>query len=169
VIALIAWIVAVVIKKIVLKVLQTARVDESVGSKAGLEKKEVPLSQTIAEIVHYLVLLLFLPTVLNALALGGLREPLQQMIGKVLVFFPNLFTAALILLIGWFIARIPKKIGTGLHIALGAERLSEKVGLSKVLGEQGLSGSIGLVVYMTIMIPVLLAALQALAEREGSD
>jgi hypothetical protein len=163
VIALIAWIVAVVLRKIVLKVLQTARVDESVGSKAGLEEKEVPLSLTIAEIVYYLVLLLFLPMVLNALALGGLLEPLQLMISKILVFLPNLFAAALILLIGWFIARILQKIVTGLLVALGAERLSEKVGLSKVLGKQGLSGSIGLVVYILILIPVLLAALQALA------
>lgn len=163
VIALIAWIVAVVLKKILSKVLRAAKVDESVGGKAGFETKEVPLSQTIAEIVFYMVLLLFLPMVLNALALGGLLEPLQLMIGKILGFLPNLFAAAIILLIGWFIARILQKITTSLLVALGAERLSEKVGLSKVLGEQGLSGLIGLVVYILILIPVLIAALQALA------
>ena len=163
VIALIAWIVAVVLKRIVLKVLQSARVDESVGSKAGLEKKEMPLSQTIAEIVYYVVLLLFLPMVLNALTLGGLLEPLQLMISKILGFLPNLFAAAIILIIGWFIARILQKIVTSLLVALGAEKLSEKVGLSKVLGEQGVSGLIGLVVYILILIPVLIAALQALA------
>jgi hypothetical protein len=123
----------------------------------------VPLSQTIAEIVYYLVLLLFLPMVLNALTLGGLLEPLQLMISKILGFLPNLFAAAIILVIGWFIARILQKIVTSLLVALGAERLSEKVGLSKVLGEQGVSGLIGLVVYILILIPVLIAALQALA------
>ena len=163
VIALIAWIVAVVLKKIVLQVLRAAKVDEGVGSKAGLEKKGMPLSQTIAEIVYFLVLLLFLPMVLNALALGGLLEPLQLMIGKILGFLPNLFAAAIILLIGWFIARILQKIVTSLLIAIGTEKLSEKVGLSKILGEQGLSGLIGLVVYVLILIPVLIAALQALA------
>jgi hypothetical protein len=163
VIALIAWIIAVVLKKIVLNVLRAAKVDEGVGSKAGLEKKELPLSQTIADIIYYLVLLLFLPMVLNALALGGLLEPLQLMISKILVFLPNLVAAALILLIGWFIARILQKIVTNLLIALGTEKLSEKVGLSKILGEQGLSGLIGLVVYILILIPVLIASLQALA------
>ena len=163
VIALIAWIIAVVLKKIVLNVLRAAKVDEGVGNKAGLEKKELPLSQTIADIIYYLVLLLFLPMVLNALALGGLLEPLQLMISKILVFLPNLVAAALILLIGWFIARILQKIVTNLLIALGTEKLSEKVGLSKILGEQGLSGLIGLVVYILILIPVLIASLQALA------
>jgi hypothetical protein len=163
VIALIAWIVAVVLKKIVLQVLRAAKVDEGVSSKTGLEVKGMPLSQSIAEIVYYLVLLLFLPMVLSALALSGLLEPLQMMISKILLFLPNLLAASLIVIIGWFLARILQRIVTNLLIALGAEKLSEKIGLSKILGEQGLSGLIGLVVYILILIPVLIAALQALA------
>jgi hypothetical protein len=163
VIALIAWIVAVVLKKIVLQVLRAAKVDEGVSSKTGLEGKGMPLSQSIAEIVYYLVLLLFLPMVLSALALSGLLEPLQMMISKILLFLPNLLAASLIVIIGWFLARILQRIVTNLLIALGAEKLSEKIGLSKILGEQGLSGLIGLVVYILILIPVLIAALQALA------
>ena len=161
VLALIAWIVATVLKKVILRVLQAAKVDESLGSKAGIDKAEMPLSQTIAEIVFFLVLLLFLPMVLNALALGGLLEPLQLMIGKILAFLPNLFAAAIILIIGWFLAKILQKIVINLLVAMGTERLSEKAGLAKVLGKQGLSGLIGLVVYILILIPVLIAALQA--------
>jgi hypothetical protein len=163
VIALVAWIVAVILKKIVLQVLQAAKVDEGVSSRTGLEGREMPLSQSIAEIVYYLVLLLFLPMVLSALGLSGLLEPLQMMISKILLFLPDLFAAALIVIIGWFLARILQKIVTNLLVALGAEKLSERVGLSKVLGEQGLSGLIGLIVYILILIPVLIAALQALA------
>ena len=163
VLALVAWIVATVLKKVILRVLQAAKVDESLGSKAGIDKAEMPLSQTIAEIVFFLVLLLFLPMILNALALGGLLEPLQLMIGKILAFLPNLFAAAIILIIGWFLAKILQKIVINLLVAVGTERLSEKVGLAKVLGKQGLSGLIGLVVYILILIPVLIAALQALA------
>ena len=161
VLALVAWIVATVLKKVILRVLQAAKVDESLGSKAGIDKAEMPLSQTIAEIVFFLVLLLFLPMILNALALGGLLEPLQLMIGKILAFLPNLFAAAIILIIGWFLAKILQKIVINLLVAMGTERLSEKAGLAKVLGKQGLSGLIGLVVYILILIPVLIAALQA--------
>jgi hypothetical protein len=163
VIAVIAWVVAVVLKRIVLQVLRAAKVDEGVGKETGLEEKGLPLSQSIAEVVYYLVLLLFLPMVLSALGLSGLLEPLQMMISKILLFLPNLFAAALILIIGWFLARILQRIVTNLLIAAGAEKLSERVGLSRVLGEQGLSGLIGLVVYILILIPVLIAALQALA------
>ncbi len=163
VLAVIAWVLATVLKKVVLGVLKSAKVDEGLGSKTGLDKAEVPLSQTIAEIVFFLVLLLFLPMILNALALGGLLEPLQMMIGKIMGFLPNLLAAVIILIIGWFIARILQKIVTNLLIAMGSEKLSERVGLSKVLGSQGLAGLIGLIVYILILIPVLIAALQALA------
>ena len=158
-----AWVIATVLKKVVLRVLLAAKVDESLGRKTGLDKAEMPLSQTMAEIVFFLVLLLFLPMILNTLALGGLLEPLQLMIGKILLFLPNLLAAAIILIIGWFVARILQKIVTNLLIAMGSERLSEKVGLAKVLGSQGLAGLIGLIVYILILIPVLIAALQALA------
>lgn len=163
VLAVIAWIIAAVLKKIVVKVLQSANVDEGLSSKTGLDKAEIPMSQTIGEIVFFLVLLLFLPMILNALALGGLLEPLQLMIGKILGFLPNLIAAAIILLIGWFLARILQKIVTNLLVAMGSEKLSERVGLDKVLGSQGLAGLIGLVVYILILIPMLIAALQALA------
>ncbi|MDD5257546.1 mechanosensitive ion channel [Methanothrix soehngenii] len=161
-IAIVAIVLAMVLKRVVLTVLRSANVDEDIGSKAGLERKEMPLSQTISEIVFYLVLLLFLPMVLNALSLGGLLEPLQVMMSKMLGFLPNLLAAAAILLVGWFLARIVQKILTGLLLAVGSERLSEKVGLSRVLGERGLAGLIGLIVYALILIPVLMAALQAL-------
>ncbi|MDD4162922.1 MAG: mechanosensitive ion channel [Methanothrix sp.] len=163
VLVVIAWVIATVLKKVVLRVLLAAKVDESLGRKTGLDKAEMPLSQTMAEIVFFLVLLLFLPMILNTLALGGLLEPLQLMIGKILLFLPNLLAAAIILIIGWFVARILQKIVTNLLIAMGSERLSEKVGLAKVLGSQGLAGLIGLIVYILILIPVLIAALQALA------
>ncbi len=163
VLAVIAWIIATLLKKIVVKVLQSANVDEGLSSKTGLDKAEIPMSQTIGEIVFFLVLLLFLPMILNALALGGLLEPLQIMIAKILGFLPNLIAAAIILLIGWFLARILQKIVTNLLMAMGSEKLSERVGLDKVLGSQGLAGLIGLVVYILILIPMLIAALQALA------
>jgi hypothetical protein len=65
--------------------------------------------------------------------------------------------------VGWFIARIVQRIVSNLLAAVGADRFSERVGLSKLLGEQQLSGVVGLVVYILILIPVLIAALNALA------
>ncbi len=122
----------------------------------------IVLAMLLKRVILRVLRSLFLPMVLNALSLGGLLEPLQVMMAKMLSFLPNLLAAAVILLLGWFVARIVQRILTSLLVAFGSERLSERVGLSRVLGQRGLAGLLGLIVYALILIPVLMAALQAL-------
>jgi len=160
---LIAWIVASALRLVISRVLSAAKIDERLGSSAGLEEERVPLAQTLGNAVYWLVFLLFLPAVLSALELEGLLQPVQGMINQILGFLPNIFAAGLILAIGWFMARIVQQIVTNLLAAVGADRLSERVGLAPALGERRLSGLLGLVVYILILIPVLIAALNALA------
>jgi hypothetical protein len=157
---LIAWIVASVLKFALSRVLSAAKIDERLGSSAALEEeKRVPLAQTLGNAVYWLVFLLFLPAVLSALELEGLLQPVQGMLNQILGFLPNIFAAGLILAVGWFVARIVQQIVTNLLAAIGADQLR----LAPVLGERRLSGLLGLVVYVLILIPVLIAALNALA------
>ena len=161
---LVAWIVANVLKFAISRVLTAAKLDERLGTSVGLEEeKRVPLAQTLGNAVYWLIFLLALPAVLSALELEGLLQPVQGMINQILGFLPNIFAAALILAVGWFIARIVQQIVTNLLAAIGTDRLSERVGLTPVLGKQQLSGLLGLVVYVLVLIPVLIAALNALA------
>jgi hypothetical protein len=85
------------------------------------------------------------------------------MVDKILGFLPNILIAGLIVVIGWFVAQIVRQLVTSLLATVGVDNLSERVGLSRVLGEPGLSGVVGMIVYILILIPVLLAALNALA------
>lgn len=163
VLVLIAWFIAYALKRIVLVALKAARVDERSGEESGTEMKKVPVSQTVAEAVYWLVWLLFLPLILDALNLGGLLAPVQLLISEILGFLPNLLAAAIIVVVGWFLARVLQRVVTNLLLALGSERFAERLGLAKTLGTQGLSGLIGLIVFILILIPVLLAALQALS------
>lgn len=160
---LVAWVLASILKFFVARVLRAARLDERMGSLAGVEEEErVPLAKTLGDAVYWLVFLLFLPAVLGALAVEGLLEPVQGMIDNVLGFLPNIFAAGLILAVGWFAARIVQRIVTNLLVAIGADRLSERVQLDRVLGKQRLSAVVGLVLYLLVLIPVLIAALNAL-------
>jgi hypothetical protein len=112
--------------------------------------------------VYWLVFLLFLPAILGALELTGLLEPVQNLVDEILAFVPNLFAAGLILVIGWFVARIVQRVVTNLLSAVGVDRLSERVGVASAFGTQKLSGLIGLLLYILILLPVLIAALDAL-------
>ena len=51
-------------------------------------------------------------------------------------------------------------VASALH-AFGADALSDRLGLAKYLGKPNLSGLIGLVVYILVFIPVVIAALNA--------
>ena len=163
VLLLIAWIVARVLKFMVSRGLTAAKLDERLISQADIEEeRRIPLAKSISEAVYWLVFLLFLPAVLGALGLEGLLEPVRDMLDKILTILPNLFAAGLVLLVGWFVARILQRIVTNLLSAIGTDQLSEKVGLASALGKQRLSGLIGLVVYILILIPVVIAALNIL-------
>jgi hypothetical protein len=164
VLLLVAWVLATGLRFLVRKLLSATRLDEKLGSQVGLEEGgSIPLSRTLGDAVYWMIFLLFLPAVLGALNLSGLLQPVQGMLDKILGFLPNLFAAGLILGVGWLLARIVQRIASNVLAAVGADRLSESVGLDKALGEQKLSGLAGLVLYILILVPVLVASLNALS------
>jgi len=163
-ILLVAWIVASLLRVVVSRALGAAKIDERLAREAGVEgEKSAALTKTLADTVYWLVLLFFLPALLNALSLQGLLAPVQGMVDKVLDFLPNIFTAGLILAIGWLVARVVQRVVSNLLAAMGADQFSERVGLSRVFGQQRLSSVVGLILYVLILIPVLIGALQSLA------
>ncbi len=109
------------------------------------------------------MLLLFLPAILSTLGVEGLLKPVQGMVEKILAFLPNIFTAVVIVLLGWLIARMVQRIVTNFFEAIGTDKLSEKIGMASAMGKKKLSGVLGMLVYILILIPILVAALNALA------
>ena len=166
ILVVIAWGLASLLRILVSRGLEVAKLDERVSRKAdageGPRERRVPVARTLGDAVYWLVFLLFLPAILGALALEGLLTPVQGMLDRFLTFLPNVASAALIALIGWFVARVVQRIVSNLLSAAGTDRLSDRVGLSKALGSQKLSRLVGLVVYILILVPVLIAALDAL-------
>jgi len=160
---LVAWMVASILKFAIVRVLRAARLDERLYSEADLEAPEqVVLSTTLGNVIYWLIFLLFLPAVLGALGLQGLLGPVQGMVDEILGVLPNILGAGLILVVGWIAARIVRQIITKLLVAIGSDRLGEQTGLAAALGGQQLSKVIGTIVYVLILIPVAIAALNAL-------
>jgi hypothetical protein len=164
ILVVVAFLVASGLRFVVRRVVSASKLDERLADQAGLKEGEAPpLSKTMGDAIYWLVFLLFLPAILGALKLEGLLGPVQGMVDKTLAFLPNLLAAGVILAVGWLLARIVQRIVTNLLAAVGADRLSDQVGLASALGEQKLSGLIGLVLYIIILVPVLIASLNALA------
>src|SRR5512136_2469382 len=160
VVVFIAWLVATILRAIVRGFLEATKMDKRIGDAADL--KDWPLARAVGEVVYWLIWLLFLPIIFAAFGLTALIAPVMSLLGELLGWIPNLIVAAIILIVGWFIARIVQRIVASFFAALGTDKLSDRVGLSKYMGKMTLSALLGYVVFILIMIPILIAALEAL-------
>jgi hypothetical protein len=163
ILVIVAMLLAKFLRVIVRRAVRASNVENRIsGTPDKPSDTKQPLADTLSDATYWLTLLLFLPAVLSALDLGGLLEPVRDVVNEILGYMPNLFGAAIILIVGWFVARILRRIVTNLLSAAGADSLAERVGIEKAVGEQKVSGLVGLVVYILIFVPVLVAALNAL-------
>ncbi|MBC8873416.1 MAG: mechanosensitive ion channel [Planctomycetes bacterium] len=159
----VAWIVARFTRFVVSKALTASKIDRRLTREAGVDSDgDLPLTKTISEATYWLVFLFFLPAILSALAVPGLLAPVQNVVTQIMGFLPNVFAAAVILGIGWFVARIVRRITANLLAASGADRLGERVGITKVMGDNKLSGVVAFLVYILILVPVIVGSLNAL-------
>jgi hypothetical protein len=149
-----AWLGARLARAAALRLAARVRLDERLSSPG--------LSLTLAGVAAALVWLLALPALLGTLELQGLLTPVNAMLSRLLAYLPNLIGAAVVLGIGVLVARIAKQVVSGLARAAGSEKLAGKLGLAASLGPEGLAGIAGQVVFVLLLLPTTLAALQPL-------
>ena len=160
-----AWFLATIVKIITVRSLQAFNLDERLNPEPenrAPSLNQVSLSQTIGNALYWFIFLLFLAPVLDTLELRQALQPVQALITEVLLILPNILAAILIAVVGWFIANVVRRIVTNLLVTTGIDRLGSRLGLSSTAGVQPLSSIIGTIVYVLILIPVAIAALNAL-------
>jgi hypothetical protein len=163
-ILLFAWLIASGLKFLIQKGGKTLGVHEKLSKYKLTDDNQQTTNavDTVANIVFYLVLLMALPAVLSALNLRGVSEPFENMIAGILSFIPKLFGAALILLVGYFVAKIVRDILTNFLQSIGTERLVQRFGLSRLFEGTSLSRVVGTIAFVLILIPTVIAALERL-------
>ncbi|WP_414546275.1 mechanosensitive ion channel [Nostoc sp. CCY0012] len=161
----VAWLLATIVKIITVRGLQALRLDERLNQETQDDTtnlNQVSLSETIGNALYWFIFLLFLVPVLDTLALRQALLPVQAVITEILSILPNIIGAGLIAAIGWFVANVVRRIVTNLLASTGINHLGSRMGLSSGVGTQSLSSIIGTIVYVLILIPVAIAALNAL-------
>ncbi|MEH2403211.1 mechanosensitive ion channel [Nostoc sp.] len=160
-----AWFLATIVKIITVRSLQAFNLDERLNPEPADRApslNQVSLSQTIGNALYWFIFLLFLAPVLDTLGLQQALQPVQALITEILLILPNILAAILIAVVGWFIANVVRRIVTNLLATTGIDYLGSRLGLSSTAGVQPLSSIIGTIVYVLILIPVAIAALNAL-------
>jgi len=155
ILVLLAWLVATLLQAIVNRALAATTIDEKLSKEAGME----PMSRTVANVLFWLVVLLFMPSILAAYDLRGLLEPVQSMLTRLLDMVPNVFGAAVIGFVGWLVAKVLRGLVTNLLAAAGADKMGSQIGLADTVKLSRLAGTI---VFILVFVPTLIAALDAL-------
>ncbi len=152
---LVAWLLALLGRMSITRLLEKSRLSE----KLAAETEAGTLSASLGNIVFWLVLLIFLPAILDTFGLQGLLGPVQNMVNKILAMLPNIFGALVLGFVGWLVARILRDLVTNILDVSGINTLGRKAGLT---GEMTLAKLIGTLVFLFVLIPALIAALNAL-------
>ncbi|OCR02300.1 hypothetical protein BCD67_20075 [Oscillatoriales cyanobacterium USR001] len=160
----VAWLLATIAKLVVTRALRVFRLDERLNQQvsATATPNQLSLSETLANALYWFIFLLFLPSVLSTLELQGTLQPVQKLLDDILSILPNVLGAVFIGATGWLIAQIVRRIVTNLLAATGTDLLGARVGMTQSSGGQSLSWILGTVVYVLILIPTAIAALNAL-------
>lgn len=167
VLILAAWIIATALRYLVRKGLGMLKFDERMSKYGAIEDEEkVSIVEPLATAVFWFTFLLFLPSVLAALGLNSLAVMGQSVFDQIVSYLPGIFTAAVIALIGWILARIVRQIVTGLLMALGLDKFGTRVGLPE---GRSLSEILGNILYIVILFFVIVAAVGALDIPAISD
>lgn len=160
----VAWLLAGLLRVLVKNGIVASGLDRRIADETdeAVGRDRASTVKLLGDVVFWVVILLFLPGILGVLELGGLLTPAEDMITEVLTFVPNIIGAALILVVGWLVAKLLRRLVTNVSAGVGVDRLGERIGVSAALGQQRLSELIGVIVYVALFIPVLIAALSAL-------
>lgn len=156
----VAWLIASAVRIIVTRTAGT--VVPAMSRTLAVGENQVLPSQTLGNALYWFVFLFFLPLILDVLDLKGPLAPVQNLLNDFLAALPNIFKAALIAFVGWFVARIVRELATNLLAAAGTEKLASKIGLNRAAPGQSLSGVLGTLAYVMVLIPTAVAALDAL-------
>ncbi len=167
----VAWVLATLTRLFVKRVLDAFGIDERLNQQVDETSGETQLnlSETIANALYWFIFLLFLPSILSTLQLEGTLRPVQELLNNVLAIVPNIFAAVVIGVVGWLIAQVVRRVVTNLLAATGVDQIGAKFGLSATAGSQSLSWIIGTIVYVLVLIPTAIAALNALQIQAISE
>lgn len=148
------FIVAGLVRKLLIKCLNKLNLDEKIKEKSGKESKLVDLLSSIG---YFSIIVFTIVLTLDILGIQGALDPVQNMVEKFFEIVPNVIAFGLICFAGYILAQI---CNASLCFATSPlDKYSSKVGLPENFK---ISVIIGKVVSVIVFIPIMIAALDAL-------
>lgn len=138
----------------------------------------------IGTLAYWIVWLVGLVVALQPLELSGVLDPIEELTTTIFGFIPNLIAGGLLMFLGVIIASVIRKIVETALMAINADEWLSRAGAGDITGANEalhasgesttserttLSGAIGIIVFVLIIIPFATAALEAVQLHSISD
>lgn len=151
VIGFVAWIVATLVKNILVGVLSASKVDD----RLGMEETK-PITNGVGMIAFFGIILLMLPTALAALEMDEISKPIGDMVDQIFAYVPSLFSGIILFAIGYLIAVIVQKVLFNILSSIGVDALPSKLGYQggDLIAGKPLSLVISYVAMATILVVI---------------
>ncbi len=156
----IAFVVAAIVKSLVLKLIDKTKL-QGILAKADAQDKPGSAKEFIGKLVYLLVFLLFVPGIFSALGLGSVMAPISNVLNTIWGYVPNLVAAAIVLMVGNLIAKLVRQLLVPVFDKMNINKLQEKAGI-EVKNADKLSNTLAYIVYVLILIPTVIMALNVL-------
>jgi hypothetical protein len=155
VILAVGWLVAVIVRAGLRRGLAAIHLNRHVHTSGG---RQLDVEKWIAVGAFWLILLITLVAVFNALNLQLVSGPFATMVGRIMAYLPSLVAGTVLALIAWLAATVLRAIT---QRVLGATTLDDK--LSAHAGMEPMSRNLGNVIFWLVILlflPVILSALE---------
>jgi len=158
---LVAWIIAKIVKRVLLRVLTTAGTDNRINNWLKRDPADrLSIAKPISIFAYWLVILISIPAVLNTLSIEGVEEPFRNMVDSILSAVPNVIGAIVVLLVGYFLARLAYAVVSSFLTKVGFNSVLVKLQISKEAptGQWTPSRIVGYVAFYVVMLIAIIAA-----------
>ncbi len=166
-ILVLAFVVAKIVRSLVMKLLTKTKLSEVIA-KLDSGDNSGNLAEFIAKFVYLFVFLLFVPGIFSALGMNNISAPILNLLNSIWGYVPNILAAAIILIVGFQIAKYVRQLLVPVFAKLNIDKLQEKAGI-EVTDSAKLSNTLAYIVYVLILIPMIIMALHVLNISVISD
>ncbi len=162
-ILIVAFVVAAIVRSLVLKLLSGGKVGQFLEKldAAGGEGKPGSTKEFIGKLVHLLVFLLFVPGIFSVLGMKEVISPITGLLNIVWGYVPNVVAAVIVLVVGCFVAKLVRQLLVPVFGRLNVDKIQEKAGV-EVPNSAKLSNTLAYIIYVLILIPMIIMALDVL-------
>ncbi len=129
---------------------------------------ESKLAAALGDVAYWIVIAITAIPVLEALKIGVLAAPLSAVFAGIALYLPRIAAAALLLAIGYVAGRLLRALTTALMERIGVDRLVARLGGTRVLKGQNVSGIIGSIVMAFVILHFAISAVGRLGIPEIS-